>query len=361
MAFGFNAYPVIYRAKYANNKWSEEYLEKEPIPAAEQDKMSDDEKARLFDKRNGYADMPLVSYSSQYGLSVFEGVKALPQKDGGLAIFRPDQNGERFYNSMKGLYMPPFPADMFVKALVEGCKRNAKLGYRPQYKAEWEKDSFMSAESIYIRPFSYTEGGVGVNTSTNPWVIVIFNPVGAYFGGGSTDAVVSDRVRASINGTGGLKVASNYVISTLAKHEAMEQGYMECVFLDSEYHKYLNEGSSSNFFVVLKSGDLVTPELDGTILPGITRKSIIELARDKGVRAVERKLPIEEVMDQGKECFVSGTAAGATPISSLTYHGKKVVFGDGKPGELTMELQRTLKGIQYGTLPDTKGWLTRVL
>jgi branched-chain amino acid aminotransferase len=361
MAFALNAYPVVYRAKYTGSGWKDEYLEKAPMKASEEDALTPDEKAAVYEERNHYGDMPLVNYSTQYALSVFEGVKALPQKDGGLAIFRPDENGKRFYNSMKGLYMPPFPAETFVKALVETCKRNAALGYRPQYNAAWEKDAFANADSIYIRPFSYTEGGIGVNTSSQPWVFVVDTPVSAYFSGGNADAVVSDRIRATPKGTGCYKTAANYVISTLAKHEAMEQGYMECVFLDADHHKFINEGSSSNFFVYLKSGELVTPALGDTILPGITRKSLLELARDKGVNATERDISIDEVLDEGKECFVCGTAAGATPLSSLTYHGRKVVFGDGKPGELTMELQRTLKGIQYGVLPDTKHWLTRVI
>jgi branched-chain amino acid aminotransferase len=365
MAFGLNAYPVVYRSKYTGSAWTEEFLEKEALSAAEEAALSGVERERVYEKRNLYADMPLVGYSSQYALSVFEGVKALPQKDGGkdgkprLAIFRPEENARRFYNSLSGLYMPGFPTDTFVKALVETVSRNAALGYYPSYDEAWEKDHYSSAESIYIRPFSYTEGGIGVNISKHPWVMVVLTPVGAYFGGGNSDAVVSRRIRATPNGTGWIKVASNYVTSALAKHEAIEEGYMECVFLDAEYHRYLEEGSSSNFFVVLKSGDLVTPELGDTILPGITRKSIIELAQDLGVRVCERKLSIEEVMDQGKECFVSGTAAGATPISSLTYNGRKTVFGP--PGELTMELQKTLKGIQYGLLPDKKGWLTPIL
>jgi branched-chain amino acid aminotransferase len=136
---------------------------------------------------------------------------------------------------------------------------------------------------------------------------------------------------------------------------------MECVFLDATHRKYVEEGSSCNIFFYLKSGEMITPELGDTILPGITRASIIELARDKGVKVDERKIPIEEALEETKECFVSGTAVGATPITSLTWQGKKVIFNGGKNGEFTTEIRNTLKGIQYGTVPDAKGWMTHIV
>jgi branched-chain amino acid aminotransferase len=361
MAFTLSSYPVTYRAKYTKEKgWNEEYLEKPHKTPGEEAKLPPAEAAALSDSRNFYNDMPLVNYTTQYGLGCFEGVKALPQKDGGLAIFRPDQNARRFYNSMEGLFMPPFPTESFLKALAETVKRNAELGFSTGYKAEWEKDSFMNADSIYLRPFTYAEGGIGVNICHEPWVVVINTPVSSYFSEGRSDAVVTERIRATPKGTGWIKAESNYVIAALAKHEAQDAGYMECVFLDSQHQKYVEEGSSCNIFFYLKSGELVTPELGDTILPGITRLSIIELARDRGVKLSERKITIDEALSESKECFVTGTAAGATPLSSLTYKGEKTVFGDGKPGELTLELQKTLKGIQYGILPDTKGWMLRV-
>jgi branched-chain amino acid aminotransferase len=307
-----------------------------------------------------YEDMPLVNYTTQYGLGCFEGLKALPQKDGGLAIFRLDRNAARFYKSMEGLFMPPFPEENFVKACVETVRRNAELGFRPHYKKEWEADSFASADSVYIRPFTLAEGGVGVNISHEPWVMVVTTPVSAYFSGGNSDAIVTERVRATPKGTGWIKAAANYTIAALAKYEAVKAGFMECIFLDANHHKYIEEGSSCNIFFYLKSGELVTPELGDTILPGITRSSIVELARDKGVKVSERKISVDEALESTRECFGSGTAAGATPIDSLTYQGKKAVFNEYKIGELTAELRDTLKGIQYGAIPDAKGWLTRV-
>ena len=359
MAFTLNCYPIVYRAKFLNGSWTEEFLEQPHKTPKEEEALPKADGEALSLSRNFFSDMPLVNYTTQYGLGCFEGLKALPQKNGSFAIFRPGENGKRFYNSMKGLYMPPFPAESFVKAVVEMIKRNISLGFCPSYKEEWEKDSFMNADSIYIRPFSYAEGGIGVNISNEPWVIIVNTPVSAYFSGGSSDALVTERIRATPKGTGWIKADSNYVIAALAKHEAMEKGYIECIFLDAEHHKYLEEGSSCNIFFCLKSGELVTPELGDTILPGITRASIIELARERGVKVTERKISIEEVLSEAKECFVTGTAAGAVPFSSITWNGKKVSFN--YPGELSSELQKTLKGIQYGIIPDTRGWMTPVV
>jgi branched-chain amino acid aminotransferase len=360
MAFALNTYPITYRAKFSAGKWSGEYLEKPHKTQEEEAAMSAEDRAKLENSRNCYEDMPLVNYTTQYGLACFEGLKALPQKNGSLAIFRPDQNASRFYRSMEGLCMPPFPVEDFISACIETVKRNAALGFYPRYKSEWEKDSFITADSVYIRPFTISEGGIGVNLSREPYVMVVNTPVSAYFSSSSSDAVITERIRATPNGTGWIKACSNYVISALAKSEAIKAGYMECVFLDAVHRKYIEEGSSCNIFFYLKSGELVTPELGDTILPGITRASIIELARDKGVKVSERKISIDEALEETKECFVSGTAAGATPITSLTYQGKKTLFNGGKDGEFTSGIRDTIKGIQYGTLPDTKGWMTQV-
>jgi len=361
MAFALNTYPITYRSKFSGNKWSGGYIEKPHKTPEEEQAMSENEREELQNSRNFYDDMPLVSYTTQYGLSCFEGLKALPQKNGGFALFRPDKNAARFARSMKGLYMPPFPEKEFMEACIQTVKRNAALGFKLSYMDEWEKDSFMTASSVYIRPFTMSEGGIGVNLSHEPWVYVINTPVSAYFTSENSSAVVSERIRATPNGTGWIKACSNYVMSALAKSEAIREGYMECIFLDAACRKYIEEGSSCNIFFYLKSGELVTPELGDTILPGITRESVIELAHDKGVNVCERKITIDEALDQTRECFVTGTAAGATPLSSLTYKGKKTLFNEGKIGEFTSEIRDILKGIQYGKLPDTKGWLVQVM
>ncbi len=361
MAFTLNSYPVVYRAKYNKGSgWADEYIEKNHRTPAEEAALSPAERDALEVSRNYYDDMPLVNFTSQYGLGCFEGMKALPQKNGDLAIFRPEQNAKRFKNSMVGLKMPGFPEDSYLKACIEVVKRNAALGFRPYYNPEWEKDAFMTADSIYMRPFTLSESGIGVSLSKEPYVVIVTTPVSAYFSEGSTEAIITERIRATPKGTGWIKAASNYVISALAKAEAADAGFMECIFLDATHRKYIEEGSSCNIFFYLKSGELVTPELGDTILPGITRASVIELAKDQKVKISERKVSIDEVIADAAECFVTGTAAGVTPITGLAYNGKKVVFSKGETGQLTAVLRDTLKGIQYGTLEDTKGWMVKI-
>jgi branched-chain amino acid aminotransferase len=361
MAFSLELYPVAYRARFSQDGlWTEEYRQDQSADAAKEAAMSEAERSALLERRNCWGDMPLVNYSTQYALSCFEGLKALPLKDGGIGIFRPDMNARRFKTSMQGLHMPGYPESLFTAACVEIVRRNGKLGYTLGYEAAWEKDGYAQASAIYIRPFSYSEGGIGVNSSKAPWVVTVATPVSAYFSSANSKAVTTERVRSTPHGTGWIKCASNYVMSMLAKKEANEAGYMEVVFLDSRESRYVEEGSSCNFFCLLKSGVLVTPELGDTILPGITRLSVIDLARDSGVKVEERRLDIMEVMDQGAECFVTGTAAGVTPIESVTHKGREAVFNGRKPGELSADLRQRLKGIQYGALPDSKGWLLRV-
>ena len=239
MAFSLNSYPIVYRAKYEKSAWKGEYLSKPHKNFEDESKMSESERNLLTDSRNYYPDIPLVNYTTQYGLGCFEGMKALPQKDGGLALFRPDRNAERFYKSMEGLYMPPFPQEDFIKACVEVVKRNNELGFCPKYDAEWEKDSFLNAPSVYLRPFTYAEGGIGVNISHEPWVFIISSTVSAYFSSGNSDAITTERIRATPNGTGWIKAAANYTIAALAKHEAIKAGYMECIFLDAKKNTFI--------------------------------------------------------------------------------------------------------------------------
>jgi branched-chain amino acid aminotransferase len=359
MGFSLALYPIAYRARFDGAAWREEYIEQPHKTPAEEAKLSDRELGELNERRNQFAGAPLVNYTTQYGMGCFEGLKAFPQKGGDLKIFRPDENASRFARSMKGLGMPPFPQELFVRASREVTSRNAALGFKPSYKPEWEADGFVSAESVYLRPFSYAEGGIGVGIPERPSVYIVANPVGSYFKPGSASAVTSERIRATPKGTGYIKCDANYVISALAKKEAEDAGYMEVLFLDAVDRRYLEEGSSCNVFFYLKSGELVTPELGDTVLPGITRKSVIELARAQGVKVVERKIAIGEVLSDAKECFFTGTAAGVSFVESVTHQGKTAMFGS-KPGALTTKLGRELKGIQYGAIADVRGWMTKV-
>jgi branched-chain amino acid aminotransferase len=362
MAKGFTlcVNPWVYLAKYTDKKWEEKFIEKEHLTPDEEDRLSEKQSEELYIKRNSIDGLPLVNYTTQYGMGCFEGLKAFPQKDGNLKIFRPDENAKRMYNSMKGLMMPPYPEDMFVKAAVEVVSKNKKLGFVPKYNNDWEKDNFILGESVYIRPFSYSEPGIGLNLSYSPWVVIVTTCVGAYFPPGNAKAVTTDKIRATPGGTGWIKCDSNYVIPTLIKKAAIADGYMEAIFLDSVEQKYIEEGSSCNIFFYLKDGTLVTPSLTDTILPGITRRSVLTLAQDMGIKTEERKISIEEVMSEAKETFVTGTAAGISYIESITHKGKTVVFGDGKIMELTSSLLNTLKGIQYGAVEDKYGWMVNV-
>lgn len=358
MAFTLSIFPWVYIGKYETS-WTGNFIEQEHLSPKEESKLSEVEHMALMNKRNSFPDLPLVNYTSQYGMGVFEGVKAYPQKDGGMKVFRPDENAKRMARSMEGLYMPGVDEKLLVDAILGVPAKNADLGFSVEYDPAWEKDNFLSASAIYIRPFSWSEPGIGVGLSQNPWVVVVSTPVSAYFSVDNYDAVISDMIRATPNGTGWIKCDANYVISALAKKKAGDAGFMEAIFLDVT-QKYIEEGSSCNFFCVNKDGTLVTPELGDTILPGITRKSIIQLAIDRGIKVEERKLAVEEVMSDASECFVAGTAAGITPITSLTYQGKKQVFGSGEPQELTMDLLKELKGIQYGVVEDRYGWMVPV-
>ncbi len=367
MAFTLSVYPWVYMAKYKqgdsgsdSGSWSDEYIEKPHKTPEEESALGPDALSTLLHMRNSFPTLPLVNYTSQYGMGCFEGLKAFPQKDGTINLFRPDENAIRFKNSMDGLKMPPFSPDAFVEACVTIVGKNAAMGFRPEYNSDWEKNYFLEGHSVYIRPFTYSEPAIGLGLSEEPWVVIVSTPVGSYFRPGNTKAVTTDKVRAFPGGTGWIKCDANYVVPTLAKKEAEKKGYMEAVFLDAKEQTYLEEGSSCNIFVYLKDGTLVTPELTDTILPGITRKSVITLARDMGIQVEERKISIdEEALSEGKEVFVTGTAAGISHFESITHNGHTVPFGNGEMGELTTALCRKLKGIQYGSEEDTHGWMVK--
>ncbi len=360
MAKGFSLEicPWVYRAQYQEGgAWKDEYIEKPHRGAAEEEAMGPRERDELLLKRNYFPDLPLVNYTSQYGMGCFEGLKAFPQPDGSLKLFRPDENGKRMEASMKGLFMPGYPWRTFLSAVIGVTARNKSIGFTPAYDPAWAADDFQSGSAVYIRPFTYAEPGIGVGISRKPWVIVIATPVGSYFKPGSTKAATTRRVRANPGGTGWIKTDANYVNSALAKKEAEDAGFMEALFLDAKEHRYFEEGSSCNVFFALKDGTLVTPSLEDTILPGITRKSVILLAGEKGMKTEERRISVEEVFSSAKEAFVTGTAAGISHFESITHEGKTVKFGDGSMGELSRDLLKTLKGIQYGAVPDRHKWM----
>lgn len=359
-SFSFNPYPFRYSAKYktegSNEAWKETITELSHRGTEEQN-LEAQERQRLIQERNAAGHFPFVNFSTQYGLGCFEGLKAYPQPDGTLALFRPEKNAERFYRSMEALYMPPFNREKFVSASKKILSLSYEKGFSPHFDKTWEATHFSTARTVYLRPFTYPESGLGLNISVNPWVIIYASEVGNYLEIKELPSlVVSDKIRATPNGTGWIKCNSNYVISILAKKEAVLKGFTETLFLDSE-RKHVEECSSCNVFFVLKNGTVVTPPLGDTILPGITRESVIILARDMGILVEERKIPIDEVLSDAKECFATGTAVGVEHFGTLTYNEKTVTFGNGRIGETANLLQTTLKKIQYGLKEDTYNWL----
>jgi branched-chain amino acid aminotransferase len=356
--FTLSVYPWIYLARYEkDNGWTERFIEQPHKSPSEEAAMDPADFRALLLKRNSIEGLPLVNLTTQYGFGVFEGLKALPHADGSLKVFRPDKNASRFHKSMEGLRMPPFPEKMFVDAVTGVARRNFDLGFAPQYDPEWEKDDFVAGHSMYLRPFTYSEPAIGLGMSSEPWVVVVATPVGSYFRPGSSSAVTTTRIRAVPGGTGWIKCDANYVTPILAKKEAEGAGYMEAIFLDAAEQKYIEEGSSCNIFFYLKNGSLVTPELQDTILPGVTRRSVLTLAEDAGVTVEERKISIDEVLSEAAETFVTGTAAGIAHIESITHRGKTATFANGEMGEMTRKLLKSLKGIQYGAIADRHGWM----
>jgi branched-chain amino acid aminotransferase len=353
--------PSVYLAKYrGNDTWHEEFKEMPHLTKEEEQALEPHKRLALIRQRNSFPELPLVNYTTQYGLGCFEGLKAFPQKNGSLKLFRPLENGRRMESSMRGLLMPVYPKELFVDAVVKVVANNKRLGFTPAYDPEWEKQDFMYGNSVYIRPFSYSESAIGLGISKEPWVAIVTTVVGTYFMAETPSAVTTEMIRATPRGTGSIKCNANYVTAILAKKQAEAKGYMEAVFLDSREHTYVEEGSSCNIFFLLQDDTLVTPSLEDTILPGITRKSILTIAADMGLKTQERRISIHEAMTESKEVFVTGTAAGVSYIESITHQGKTAVFNDKKIGEVSHSLLVTLKGIQYGAKEDKYGWMIGV-
>ena len=209
MAKGFSLQtdPWVYRAKYTEDAtWTEEYLKQPHLTPGEEDALPDEERAKLLLRRNNFPDLPLVNYTTQYGMGCFEGLKAFPQPDGTLKLFRPDENGKRMEASMKGLFMPAYPARIFLAAVRTVVGRNQSIGFAPVYDPAWAKDDFIAGSAVYVRPFTYAEPGIGVGISGHPWVIVVTTPVGSYFKPGNSKAVITKRVRANPGGPDGSRL-----------------------------------------------------------------------------------------------------------------------------------------------------------
>lgn len=358
-SFRLTLYPWLYHAHYrGENRWDEHYIEKAHCSPDEEAQLGEEELNLLLQERNNDPHLPMINYTNQYGLGCFEGLKAYPHPNGALYLFRPEKNAERMAQSMKALYMPSFPEKKFVQAIKGVLLRNYQLGFCPKYDPEWQKNNFLNAFSVYIRPFTSSESGIGLRLSTHPTIIIATTPVGSYLPlEGKPTAITTNCVRATPHGTGWIKSTANYLIPILAKHHANQQGYTEPIFLDYKEQKYVEECASCNIFFYLKNNTLITPELGDRILPGITRRSILELAQHQGVTTEERSISIDEVLSETKECFITGTAVGVSHLASIRHGAQQVEFNKGEIGELSECLRNTLKGIQYGAVADHFDWL----
>lgn len=285
-----------------------------------------------------------------YGQEVFEGMKAYRTEDGRIQLFRPDMNAKRFTNSAKRLVMEPYPEDKFVEAVKEVVKANAD--FVPPYG---------SGGSLYIRPFMVgTEPLVGVSPSSTYTFHIYATPVGAYIKGlHPMPYMVSKYDRAAYAGTGQAKTAGNYAGSLLAAKEAKDNGFAGELYLDPRQHKYVDEFGGANFYAIGKDGKFYTPK-SHSILPSITKKSILQIAKDLGLDPSETNIDVND-LDEYTEAGAMGTAAVISPVGSLTNNGKKHVFySETEPGPVTQKLYDTLFGIQSGDVEDKYGWVVPV-
>ncbi len=354
-------YPVIYSTNFNGKDWIEEYRE-EHHATYEEEAATDS--IQLHDQclQRNYLKVPIISGSMHYSISAFEGGKAFPQADGSFKLFRPDRNARRFHNSLNGLYIPSPGQEAILRAICTTVGKNYHLGFYPRYDKELEKHGFFGAPSMYIRPFVVGESNLTPATSERPTIIIFCMPLGSFFGQRTISLMVSHRARAIKGGIGWIKSAANYTVSAIGRKEAHMKGHHDALFLDFETKSCVEESSATNFFCVLKDGTLVTPDLGDTILAGITRESVLQIGKDLGMNVQERRLPIQEVLADAKECFVCGTGGGLVSVSAIEYQEKITYFSkDDTPGEITTQLGCALRNIQFGKAEDRHGWMVQPL
>jgi branched-chain amino acid aminotransferase len=292
-----------------------------------------------------------------YAQEIFEGLKAYKLADGTLALFRPDQNARRFNASARRLAMPELPEEAFVEAV-----RQLVLA---------DRDWFPSVKggSLYLRPFMFAdEPFLGVRPAKHYKFLVICSPAASYFKSGAPAVsiwVSRDYTRAAPGGTGAAKCGGNYAASLVPQAEAIARGHDQVVFLDAAEHKWVEELGGMNVFFVFDDGTMITPPLTGTILPGITRDSLLQLAREEGLNVREERYSLDQWRADaasGKlvESFACGTAAVVTPIGRVAGEDGEFVIGSGGPGQMTSRLRERLVAIQRGTAEDRHGWVRRV-
>ncbi|MHA1820891.1 MAG: branched-chain amino acid aminotransferase [Promethearchaeota archaeon] len=317
------------------------------------------EKGEWFDAQIKKYEPFLISPAAivlHYAIEIFEGLKAYRAVNGDIQLFRPQMNIKRLNNSAERMVMPKIDEEFNLEAI----KTLVKL------EKDWVPKSF--GTSLYIRPTMIgIDEFIGVHPAEHIMYYIILSPVGAYYATGfaPVDIYVEDKyIRAAPGGTGFAKTGGNYAASLKAAEEAKAKGYTQVLWLDAKEHKYVEEVGTMNMFFVLDD-EIVTSPLTGSILPGVTRDSVMQILKDKGYKVTERKVSIDEVIEDSnsgklKEAFGTGTAAVITPVGALNYKGKDYIINDKKVGKLTQELYDYLTGIQYGKIEDKYGWIVKV-
>lgn len=286
----------------------------------------------------------------QYAQSVFEGLKAYTTEDGKIVTFRPDLNAQRMIDSAKRLEMPAFPKERFLDAVTQTVKANAA----------WVPP-FGSGATLYIRPYMFGSSPViGVSPAAEYQFRILTTPVGPYFKGGAKPITikVSDFDRAAPHGTGHIKAGLNYAMSLHAIVTAHEEGYAENMYLDAATRTKVEETGGANFIFITKDKKVVTPK-SSSILPSITRRSLLYVAKEYlGIETEEREVPLEEVPEFA-ECGLCGTAAVVSPVGKIVDHGREICFASGmeEMGPVTKQLYDTLTGIQMGRIEAPEGWI----
>ena len=320
-------------------------------------------------EKDGWAEPELKPYGPlsldpatavfHYGQEIFEGMKAYRQPDGSISLFRPDANAKRFANSAKRLALPEMPEALFLETIETLVKQDA--GWVPN----------KVGESLYIRPFMIaTEVGLGVRPTNKATYILIATPAGSYFDPSKAVSVwiSTEYVRAAQGGTGEAKCGGNYAASLVAQKAAAKEGCDQVVWIDAKERKWVEEmGGMNLYFVKGKGADatVITPKLTGTLLPGITRDSILSVAKDLGYKTEEVMLSIDDWRDgvssgEITEIFACGTAAVVSPVGTAKSNMGTWVTGDGQPGVITMQIRNHLLAIQHGTTPDAHSWVRKV-
>ncbi len=291
-----------------------------------------------------------------YAQEIFEGLKAYRLADGTMALFRPEANARRFNASAQRLAMPELPEDLFIEAIRQLVAVDA--------------DWFPSIEggSLYLRPFMIaTEAFLGVRPAKEYKFIVIASPAGNYFKSGApaVSIWVSDYTRAAPGGTGAAKCGGNYAASLVPTAEAFAKGHDQVLFLDAAEHKWIEELGGMNLFFVMADGRIVTPPLTGTILPGVTRDSLLQLAAEEGLKVSEEPYSLDQWQADAAsgallEAFACGTAAVVTSVGKVAGRDREFTIGSGGPGQLTQKLRSRLVSIQRGEAPDPHGWVMKL-